>query len=250
MPLALRTRPLLRKGRDNIWFTERLVAIAGTPLAYRIASRADKLTNVAWPTALTWTETNVTTARLVARGSGVLTTYNGTTDIGTTTDAALPAAAADRSMAAFVIPTAVNVADNPIFGYGTAAPTAGIMWELNNTKQRVSVHTSNSDPVTTAQVAGKPVMLGWSLNGTTRVFSFFNNGNADGVSAALAAIATADIGVGGAVIGDAPQAATWALGNKGNPTIGFVALWSGQQSAAVQVQIARLAAEFYGVPLT
>lgn len=181
------------------------------------------------------------------QGNGILVTFNGTSDNLSADDTGLISGAASRSMIALIKPTAVNVTDNPIFGYGSASAKQGLFWELLNAKQRIGVFGTNSDAATTSQVVGKVALVGWSLNGGTGVFTFYNNGAADGAATAIASINTTLNGT--AYIADTPAPASWLLGNKGNITTGFVAQFSGALTAAQHLAIRNLASEYYGASL-
>lgn len=244
-----------RRGPSSVRsFVSQFEGITGALTVLWLPEEADKLTNVSFPDTRVWTHANTQIGRVIpfgtidASGRRVMVTMNGTTDRASATDTGLVSGAASRWMVALIRPTSVAVTDNPIFTYGTAAAKQAIAWELFSAKQRVGLFGTVSDVATTSQVVGRDALLGVSLNGATGVFSFFNNGIADGTATAIAAINTTLGGAGEAVIADFNTGA-WGVGNKGNVTTGFVAQGAGESTAAIQAQIANLCREFYRVDL-
>lgn len=239
-----------RRSRDIAWLRERLLEVIGPAnvAALWIPRSVDALTNTTAPDANAWTHANTQVGRYTANGEGGFVTFNGTTDNATHTDTGLPGTTAARTLLALVNPTAINVADNPIFGYGTATAKHGILWELNNARQRVGVFTANSDLATSSQVVGTPALLGVDLAGGD-TFHFWQNGAADGTSVAIAGISTTLVGAGGALIADPAQPATWGLANKGNLSTAFVCVASVVLTAAQHAALAEACRRVYGVRL-
>lgn len=201
----------------------------------------------AGPTPVTWTQANTLAGRLSAQGTqgGQLATYNGTTDRATASDTLLPTGASARTMVALIKPTSVAVTDNPIFGYGTAAASQACMWELNTTKQRIGKFGANSGLATTVQVVGTTALVGFSLDGSGNI-TFYQNGAADGTTTLASMNTTLN---GTAYIADAADPVTWGLGNKGNVTTGFFAIYAAALTAAQHASIKTAVNTYFGTSL-
>ena len=244
-PVALAALYPWQVATPMVEFFTSLERIAGTPVGLLLPVAGGKLTNVSFPDTRVWTQANTQIGRDVGLGRGTAVTYNGTSDLASATDSSFPSGAAARTFMALIRPTSVSVVDNPIFSYGTVVAKQAILWELNSARQRVGVYTAVSDLATTSQAVGRMACIGANFDGVD-VFSFFNNGAADGTSAAIAAVNTVLAGAGAAVVGDATNPVAFGLANKGNVTTGFVGVWSGAKAASVHAAVTALAAEFYG----
>lgn len=216
---------------------------AGTLITCWIPTATETTSNIAIPDARTWTDSASLSGRTSTQGSGVLVTFNGTNQKTTAADTGFPSAAAARTAVALIKPVAINVTDNPIFTYGTASSSQGFFWELNNSKQRVGKFGANSGVATTAQVNGTAALLGVAIDASGNI-TFYNNGAADGTSTLTSMNTTLN---GTTQIADAPSG--WGLGNTGNVTTGFVALYSGQLDATANGKIKVAVNRFFGLSL-